>query len=113
MRHENRDRHGGEHGPGRSSQDQLAQARMAIAPHHEEVGQSFGRIREKGLGRPTSGRQGLGRRLNASWFLSMADARERIEQWRRDYNETRPHTALGGLTPNAFARQTYQAREVA
>ncbi len=51
--------------------------------------------------------------LNASWFLSMADARERIEQWRRDYNETRPHTALGGLTPNAFARQTYQAREVA
>jgi putative transposase len=51
--------------------------------------------------------------LNASWFLSMADARERIEDWRRDYNETRPHTALGGLTPNAFAQQTYQARNVA
>jgi putative transposase len=51
--------------------------------------------------------------LNASWFLSMADARERIEDWRRDYNETRPHTALGGLTPNAFAQQTYQARKVA
>lgn len=29
--------------------------------------------------------------LNASWFLSMADARERIEDWRRDYNEARPH----------------------
>ena len=51
--------------------------------------------------------------LNASWFLSMADARERIEDWRRDYNETRPHTALGGLTPSAFAQQTYQARKVA
>ncbi|SCY00879.1 putative transposase [Microvirga guangxiensis] len=51
--------------------------------------------------------------LNASWFLSMADARERIEDWRRDYNETRPHTALGGLTPSAFARQTYLARKVA
>jgi putative transposase len=51
--------------------------------------------------------------LNASWFLSMADARERIEDWRRDYNETRPHTALGGLTPNASAQQTYQARKVA
>jgi putative transposase len=46
--------------------------------------------------------------LNASWFLSMTDARERIEDWRRDYNETRPHTALGGLTPNAFAQQTHQ-----
>jgi putative transposase len=51
--------------------------------------------------------------LNASWFLSMADARERIEQWRRDYNNARSHTALGGLTPSAFARQTYQARKVA
>jgi hypothetical protein len=29
------------------------------------------------------------------------------------YNETRPHTALGGLTPSAFAQQTYQARKVA
>ena len=51
--------------------------------------------------------------LNASWFLSMADARERIEDWRRDYNEIRPHTALGGLTPSAFAHQTHQARKVA
>ena len=33
--------------------------------------------------------------LNASWFLSMADARERIEAWRREYNEERPHSALG------------------
>jgi putative transposase len=51
--------------------------------------------------------------LNTSWFLSMADARERIEQWRRDYNEMRPHTALGGLTPSAFAQQIHQARKVA
>ena len=51
--------------------------------------------------------------LNASWFLSMGDARERIEQWRTDYNEDRPHTALGGLTPSAFAQQTQQARKVA
>ncbi|MBQ0824373.1 transposase [Microvirga sp. HBU67558] len=51
--------------------------------------------------------------LNASWFLSMADARERIEGWRRGYNEVRPHTALGGLIPNAFVQQTYLARKVA
>ncbi len=30
--------------------------------------------------------------LHASWFLSMADARDRIEDWRREYNETQtPH----------------------
>ena len=34
--------------------------------------------------------------LNASWFLSLADARDRIEEWRRHYNEERPHSALAG-----------------
>jgi putative transposase len=51
--------------------------------------------------------------LNASWFLSMADACGRIEAWRTDYNEERPHTALGSLTPRAFASQAHQARGVA
>lgn len=51
--------------------------------------------------------------LNASWFLSMADARDRIEEWRREYNEDRPHTALGGLTPRAYAAQAKQARKLA
>ncbi len=31
--------------------------------------------------------------LNSSWFLSLADARERIEDWRCHYDEDRPHTA--------------------
>jgi hypothetical protein len=35
----------------------------------------------------------------------MADARDRIEEWRTDYNRDPPHTALGGLTPSAFANQ--------
>lgn len=51
--------------------------------------------------------------LNASWFLSMADARDRIELWRKEYNEDRPHTALGGLTPSAFANQAFEARTLA
>lgn len=51
--------------------------------------------------------------LNASWFLSMADAIERIEEWRWHYNNDRPHTSLGNLTPNEFARQTPTAREIA
>ena len=29
--------------------------------------------------------------LNASWFLSLVDSRERIEKWRVHYNEERPH----------------------
>ena len=41
--------------------------------------------------------------LNANWFLSLADARSKIETWRRHYNERRPHTALGWRTPQEFA----------
>ena len=37
--------------------------------------------------------------LNASWFLSLADARQRTETWRKEYNEDRPHSSLGDLTP--------------
>jgi hypothetical protein len=51
--------------------------------------------------------------LNASWFLSLADARGRIEEWRCHYNEERPHSALGHLTPRAFANQAQPARELA
>ena len=41
--------------------------------------------------------------LNESWFLSLEDAREKIEGWRRHYNGERPHSALGNLAPEAFA----------
>ena len=51
--------------------------------------------------------------LNASWFLSLHDARNRIESWRQDYNTARPHSALGNLTPRAFARQAHEARKIA
>ena len=50
--------------------------------------------------------------LNAAWFLSMADARQRIEEWRMDYNDHRPHSALGNLTPSAFAALLKPARKV-
>ena len=32
--------------------------------------------------------------LNTHWFLSLADARKKLEAWRRDYNEVRPHGAI-------------------
>jgi len=41
--------------------------------------------------------------LDSHWFLSLYDARSKIEAWRRDYNESRPHTALGWLTPTEYA----------
>ena len=37
--------------------------------------------------------------LNAHWFLSLADAQEKLEDWRRYYNEERPHGAIGNRTP--------------
>ncbi len=42
--------------------------------------------------------------LNEHWFLSLADARSKIEAWRRFYNEERPHSALAWKTPDEFAR---------
>lgn len=42
--------------------------------------------------------------LNANWFLDLADARRTIEAWRRDYNELRPHSALGRVPPAVYAR---------
>jgi hypothetical protein len=32
-----------------------------------------------------------GQYLNALWFLTLADAREKMETWRRYHNEVRPH----------------------
>ena len=37
--------------------------------------------------------------LNINWFLSMQDARDKIEQWRWEYNTFRPHSSLNDRTP--------------
>ncbi|WP_456828499.1 IS3 family transposase [Bradyrhizobium sp. USDA 4518] len=37
--------------------------------------------------------------LNAHWFLSLADAQQKVEDWRRYYNEERPHGAIGNRPP--------------
>ena len=44
--------------------------------------------------------------LNENWFVSLEDVRKTIETWRIDYNENRPHSSLGDLTPREFADQT-------
>lgn len=48
--------------------------------------------------------------LNVNWFLSLEDARYKIEQWRRDSNEFRPHSSLGGMPPSEY-REQHQAAE--
>jgi len=42
--------------------------------------------------------------LNANWFTSLRDARRKIEAWRRDYNQERPHSSLNYMPPEEFAR---------
>jgi putative transposase len=37
--------------------------------------------------------------LNTHWFMSLDDARSKMEDWRRDYNEVRPHSAIGNKAP--------------
>lgn len=37
--------------------------------------------------------------LNTHWFMSLDDARSKLEAWRKDYNEVRPHSAIGNKPP--------------
>jgi transposase InsO family protein len=42
--------------------------------------------------------------LNEHWFLNVENARSIIGDWKIDYNQNRPHSSLGGKTPEEFAR---------
>ncbi len=42
--------------------------------------------------------------LNQSWFLSLEDAKDKVETWRQEYNRNRPHGALDNLAPEEFAK---------
>lgn len=46
--------------------------------------------------------------LNTRWFLSLDDARQKIEKWPRNYNRYRPHSSLGNSTPEEFAQANRQ-----
>ncbi len=48
--------------------------------------------------------------LNASWFGNLWDARRKIAAWREEYNEERPHSALGYVAPREFARREQALR---
>lgn len=40
--------------------------------------------------------------LGQHWFLSLDHAREKVESWRREYNDVGPHGAIGGRPPIAI-----------
>jgi putative transposase len=48
--------------------------------------------------------------LNANWFTSLSDARRKIEAWRRDYNQERPHSSLEYMPPQEYARSRAETR---
>ena len=43
--------------------------------------------------------------LDVHWFATLTEARQVIEGWRREYNDSRPHRSLGERTPSEFACQ--------
>ena len=46
--------------------------------------------------------------LSLEWFRSRGEAKVLIEAWRQHFNNVRPHSSLGYLTPAAFAAQVNQ-----
>ena len=42
--------------------------------------------------------------LNVNLFFSLGDACDKLEEWRRSYNEIRPHSSLGGMPPSEYAK---------
>jgi putative transposase len=67
------------------------------SPWQNPYGESFnGRLRDECL--------------NMEWFRNVVEAKVVIEQWRRQYNEDRPHSSLGYLTPTEF-RQAYDGQQ--
>ena len=41
--------------------------------------------------------------LNVHWFSTFDDARAKLEAWKQEYNESRPHRALNNQTPAEYA----------
>ena len=50
--------------------------------------------------------------LDAHWCTTLAEAKQLIELWRREYNESRPHRALAQRTPSEFAQQIAVSRNL-
>ena len=43
--------------------------------------------------------------MNVEPFFDLSDVLEKLERWRLDYNQVRPHSALGDRSPEEFVRE--------
>ena len=48
--------------------------------------------------------------LNVHWFEDLTDARAKLQVWKQEYNEERPHRSLKNLTPLQDKAQWHQQR---
>ena len=44
--------------------------------------------------------------LNVNWFLFLEDIIQKIQAYKEEYNEYRPHSSLGNLTPREFIQKS-------
>ena len=51
--------------------------------------------------------------LNETLFSSLTEARTQITAWKEDYNNQRPHSSLGNLTPDEFATKMALEKQAA
>jgi len=51
------------------------------------------------------------KRLDAHWFTSLTEAQQIVETWCSEYNESRPHRALGERTLHEFAHEIAASRD--
>jgi putative aminopeptidase FrvX len=71
--------------------------KIMVDAHMDELGAMVRRVTPNGL---------LTMQMLGGWLDQvLPDQRWGVEAWRRDYNESHPHTALGNRTPAAFARE--------
>lgn len=49
--------------------------------------------------------------LSQNWFVDLDDAQAALTAWREDYNESRPHTSLGGLAPVEYVARLLAGAE--
>ena len=48
--------------------------------------------------------------LNVHWFDDLTDAKEKMQAWQRDYNESRPHRSLNNLSPLQYKARWAERR---
>ena len=51
--------------------------------------------------------------LNETLFSSLIQARAEITAWKEDYNQNRPHSSLGNITPSEFALEIVLEKQAA